>query len=334
MKKILYLLTALLALLAFQSCEEWEPVFGNQGDPEDETLVTLTPNITIADLKALYTKDGYPVHLEEDYIIGGQVISSDASGNVYRTLYIQDETGGIEVKIGLTGLYNDYKLGQWIYVKCEGLTLGNYQGMLQIGVDDPTGSYETAYLDVKSLVNAHVFKGAKADPVEPVTLQESDLKKSVNHGRYVTLNNLWYGDEIFCLWYPKSNGDSKSNSNRVFLSDDTWGVTTWAMSANKFYEYLYSGVWDAESLADGSKTVPQLREEGVSKSAYAVSQYFKMGNTDVQVRTSGYARFADTEIDTDVLAGNKSVNITGILTNYQGSPQFTLIDLDGVEINQ
>ena len=64
--------------------------------------------------------------------------------------------------------------------------------------------------------------------------------------------------------------------------------------------------------------------------AYSVSQYFKMGNTDVQVRTSGYARFADTEIPQDVLDGKATVSFTGILTEYKGAAQFTLIDLDGV----
>jgi hypothetical protein len=55
-----------------------------------------------------------------------------------------------------------------------------------------------------------------------------------------------------------------------------------------------------------------------------------MGETIVQVRTSGYARFADKEIDKDVLSGETPISVTGILTNYQGSIQFTLIDEDSV----
>ena len=65
--------------------------------------------------------------------------------------------------------------------------------------------------------------------------------------------------------------------------------------------------------------------------AYSVSQYFKMGKTDVQVRSSGYARFADTEIPTEILSGAATVSFTGILTEYKGAAQFTLIDLDGVK---
>ena len=75
------------------------------------------------------------------------------------------------------------------------------------------------------------------------------------------------------------------------------------------------------------------KEDGtydIGSMAYSVSQYFKMGKTDVQVRSSGYARFADTEIPQEVLDGTATVTFTGILTEYKGAAQFTLIDLDGV----
>ena len=205
MKKILYTIATLL-LLAAASCQEWEPVWGNQGTPGEPQAQTLAVNTTIADLKALY--EGTPYHIEKDIVIGGQVISSDASGNIYRSLFIQDETGGIELKIGNSSLYNDYKTGQWVYVKCQGLTLGNYSGMLQLGMEDPTESYETAYMDVKRLIGAHIFKGAKAAPVTPRVISENELKdalkrsyKSPCFGTLVTLQNLTYANEIFVLIY-------------------------------------------------------------------------------------------------------------------------------------
>ncbi len=323
---------AFLAVGILASCDEMDPVLDpNNKDFEQDELVTLNPNMTIEELKAMYVNK--PVHIEGDIIIGGQVTTSDREGNVYRSIYIQDNTGGIEIKIGKSGLYNVYKLGQWVYVKCQGLTLGAYEGMLQIGVDDPTGEYETSYMDVQLLIDQHVFRGEKAASVSPVEVLEGDLLASHNMGRYVTLKGLTYGDQIFCLMYPDQNGNKKLTSNRVFLSDKTWGVTTWAMSANKMREYLNSGIWDTAVLADGSKTVKELREAGkMDIVANYVSHYFKMGGTNIQIRTSGYAKFADTEIDPDVLNGSKSVNITGILTNYRGAAQFTLVSIDGVEV--
>ena len=64
--------------------------------------------------------------------------------------------------------------------------------------------------------------------------------------------------------------------------------------------------------------------------AYSVSQYFKMGSESVQVRSSGYSRFADIEMPKAVLDGSATVTLTGILTEYKSEAQFTLIDLSGV----
>ena len=322
---------ASLALLA--SCDEWEPVFtGNYGEADIYEPVTMTPNTTILELKKMYT-EGTPLTIEKDIIIGGQVISEDKSGNIYKSLYIQDATAGIELKLGKNGLYNDYKLGQWVYVKCSGLTLGAYNGMIQLGCEDPTNDYETSYMEAQYLIDTHVFRGEIGTPLTAKKVAETDLTKEENLGCYVELDGLTYGNEIFLLVYIDPNKDTKDNDNRIFFSDKTWGVTTWAMSKQSFINYLESGVFDSGSTNTGRKVTDVKPILIKNASAYSVSQYFKMGSSDVQVRTSGYARFADTQIDPAILSGNAKVNMKGILSIYKGQAQFTLIDLkDGVEI--
>ena len=96
--------------------------------------------------------------------------------------------------------------------------------------------------------------------------------------------------------------------------------------ARKFKNYL-------EEKEVGYK---ETRDNGevyyhIGSMAYSVSQYFTMGSKGVQVRSSGYARFADTKIPAEVLDGKETVTLTGILTKYKGEAQFTLIDLDGVK---
>lgn len=350
MNKIFYAIgTFAAALTLLASCDEWEPVFtGDYGKADVYKPVTLTPNKTIMELKSLYKNA--PVKIEDGIIIGGQVISEDRSGNIYKSIYIQDATGAIEVKIGKNSLYNDYKLGQWVYVKCSGLTLGAYNGMIQLGYEDASGEYETSYLDVQYIIDTHVFRGELDTPLAPKKVAESDLLKEENLGCYVEIDGLKYGSvknpkgEIFCLIYVDSSKDKKSDSNRIFLSstgkdykpvkDPSWGIKTWAMSKQGFISYLKSGVLDEGMLNDNSKPIsdPELKSTLIKNAdAYAVSQYFRMGSTDVQVRTSGYAKFADTQIDQKILNGTE-VNLRGILTKFDGKPQFTLIDLNGVEI--
>lgn len=321
---------AAVSLAALASCDEWEPVFtGDYGKADVYTPVTLTPNTTILDLKNMYK--GAPVTISDDIVIGGQVISEDRSGNVYKSLYIQDETGGIELKIGKNGLYNDYKLGQWVYVKCSGLTLGAYNGMVQLGWESNDSKYETSYIEVQYIIDTHIFRGEIGTPVAAKKVAEADLLKEENVGCYVELDGLTYSDKIFLLVYIDPNKDTSDNDNRIFFSDKTWGVTTWAMSKQGFLNYLNSGAFDEGKTNTGRKVTDLKKELTKNASAYTISQYFKMGSADVQIRTSGYSKFADTQIDQKILKGSK-INVKGILTTYKGSAQFTLIDLDGVEI--
>ena len=77
MNKIFYAIgTFAAALTLLASCDEWEPVFtGDYGKADVYKPVTLTPNKTIMELKSLYKNA--PVKIEDNIIIGGQVISED-----------------------------------------------------------------------------------------------------------------------------------------------------------------------------------------------------------------------------------------------------------------
>lgn len=363
MKKTLSVLAALAAILT--ACEEWQPVTTlGYAEPDaariwtDADMAGYGERLTIADLCKKY-KTGKPSKLESGWI-KGQVISNDASGNIYRTMYIQDETGGIEVKTGRTNASNEFRMGQWVYVKLSGLTLGMYgyksgnyggQGMIQLGLEDQSGEYETAYIDLPLLVDNFILKGAVEDAPVPVTVTESQLPgtgdtQATNRyiGTLVKLKGLRYGGQIFALIYLTYNEDTKKSENRIFLSDKTWGVTTWALTKDRMGAMLEAGTWDSVQIGNSGDynygTVADHRNVSgingstygdIERNAYSVSHYFKMGSHDIQVRSSGYARFADIALDPAVLDGSATVDMTGILTMYQGSIQFTLLDLDGVE---
>ena len=383
MKKSLIITAALLALASCGLKEEFQPVFtGKYPAPEperywsDEDFGRIT---SIADLVSGYTI-GQPKVLTNT-VIKGVVTTTDRPGNFYKSFYIQDETGGIEIKVGKNGLYNDYLLGQTVYVDCEDLTLGMYgyksgnyggMGMAQLGFSDPSGSYETSYMEIPLLIDAHVLRGNPSElhPVTPAVItsasQLPDPKTATQAtnkliGSMVTLKGLTYGSEVFCLLYLDSNQDKKSYTNRVFLSssnssDPTCGITTWAMSKEKMTEYLYSGIWDECKVGSGSTyaedeegntlTVGSYRGEnglydasingfnGIERTAYSVSQYFKLGSTDIQIRTSGFCKFCDVEIDPDVLSGKATIDVTGVLTLYQGSFQLVVNNIDDITVNR
>lgn len=443
MKKIIIITAALAAMVSCQSLkEEFQPVFTTSYDQpqpskiwtQDEVVKKYGEIISIADLVSQY-EQGKPFDMTKKNVISGIISTTDQPGNFYKSFYIQDETGGIEIKVGKTGLYNDFLPGQRVYVNLKGLTLGMYgfksnkgNGMVQIGGSrnlnndgTPADKYETSYIENAVVIDSHILRGevegGKAQVPAAEEISVSDLPgtsatqaTNPNVGRLVTLKGLKYDNQVFVLLYLDSNRDKESYDNRVFLSDTQWGVTTWAMSESKMKSYLYTGIWDTAEIGSGSnrlkylcgttktvadlthvyflntkmvndyitaktygvdengvpyhiedgnkvplmdlETVNQYKEAGnyyfdpdnvpyyltkdingntlypgIEKAAYSVSQYFKMGNRNIQVRTSGYCKFSDTEINPAVLDGSKTISVTGILTLYEGSIQITVNDV-------
>ena len=219
------------------SCVEFEA-------PEKYTPVTMEANTTIKALKAMYSTG--PTKILDDVIISGVVNSSDKDGNIYRTLYIQDETGGLEVKIGKTGLYNTYKEGMTLYIKAKDLVLGAYGGVVGLGAASTEDKYETSYLDVQHLIDTHIFKGEVGQKIEPKVLTSSSDVKDALLGTLVTLQGATY-----------SGGDN------VTIGGVPTPLTTWAVSSSRNDGNALSG--NQNFSFGGTKIV--VRSSGYSKFA-------------------------------------------------------------------
>ena len=61
------------------------------------------------------------------------VIGNDESGNIYKQVYLQDDTGGILLIVNLTGLFAQFRVGQEVIVELDDLCVGKYYGAYQIG---------------------------------------------------------------------------------------------------------------------------------------------------------------------------------------------------------
>ena len=117
-----------------------------------------------------YKLVGEDIFVDEDVYIKGVVTSDDTEGNVYKSLYIQDETSGIELKLN-NNVGIRYKKGTWVYVRLTGLYLGNYRMMLSLG-GAPSESYNKAgehkfyansNIELQEVIDKHVFPGKPKD---------------------------------------------------------------------------------------------------------------------------------------------------------------------------
>lgn len=146
--RITKLILGLAILFSLGSCVKGEfdtpPVF----IPKFEG----TANKTIAELKATYL--GVLDSIKEDLIIQGIVVGNDESGNIYKKLIIQDATGGIELNLDRTSMYTEFKLGQRVFVKCKGMFLGDYNGLIQLG-----GKFNGSIGRLPdAMINQHLFR--------------------------------------------------------------------------------------------------------------------------------------------------------------------------------
>ena len=163
------------ALLIFNSCVDDD----FDTPPADGTDPDITANTTIAELKALHTIGGLE-EVKDDIIITGIVIADDRSGNFFRQLIIQDETGGIELRINETDLFNEYGIGRRVFVNCRTLWLGDYNGVTQLGAGtepDDRGGVQLARIPAV-LLPEFLVKGQWNQPVIPVVKSIAQLRNT------------------------------------------------------------------------------------------------------------------------------------------------------------
>ena len=131
MKRFNYYLSLMLLLVFTAACSD-------EFDQPPMVIPTAEhqANMTIAEFKAKHWQDdrNYIDTVKEDEIIHGWVTSSDESGNVYKSLYIMDESGyGLSISINQNSLYNKYRIGQEIVLPLKGYFVGKYNGQQQLG---------------------------------------------------------------------------------------------------------------------------------------------------------------------------------------------------------
>ena len=130
----------LFTLLLLTSCHdngEWDApsteigmaAYGNQN-------IQPTNLKTIAEVKTLFQNEinnnGLRM-VKEPMQIRGIVTGNDEGGNIYNSLYIQDNTGAIAISLAQSGLYGAFSVGQCVLIELQDLYIGGYGKQAQIG---------------------------------------------------------------------------------------------------------------------------------------------------------------------------------------------------------
>ena len=136
------MITAVCVLFASCMGDSYAGIDENAPVPYGNNELTETNVITIAQLKSDYAtyiatdyRDGQSfAKVTDDVKIKAIVTSSDAQGNIYQELALQDATGAIIVSVAQGGLYGPLPVGTEILVSLKDLYVGNYGKQAQIGM--------------------------------------------------------------------------------------------------------------------------------------------------------------------------------------------------------
>ena len=189
MKSIKYSLMGLAILaMGLTGCQD------SYDAPDLQTpKATMQPNTTLAEIKSLIAEqyDGENdvcIKVEqkengENYIVHGRVISSDASGNIYQNLVIQDETAALTLSIREGSMWTSYRVGQDVVLDITGLYMGTYSGLYQIGwLDQYNGGPSMTFM------SWFMFK----DHNEMNGLPNQDFQ-------YIPINSEWPSANPYCF---------------------------------------------------------------------------------------------------------------------------------------
>ncbi len=180
--KYLLKLTAILAtgLILITGCIK------NDFDEPPKTDIPVGGKLTIAQLRALY--NGEPHKFTGDTSVYGYIVMDESSGNIYKSAYLQDSTGAINLHLMASGgLYE----GDYVRVYVKGIVLSDYSGVLQLDSVD---------------VDKNIIKQSTNNVIPPKLVTISQLNTGVYESRLIALEGVQFTDsELGNTWADPVN---------------------------------------------------------------------------------------------------------------------------------
>lgn len=293
-----------LYILSFAACVKK----GYEGPPDTSGYDPhLSVNTTIAQLNAMPRNKA----VTDDMVIAGLVVMDDKSGNYFRKIVIQDSSGGVEVLLGQSNLYNDFPVGRKIYIQCKGLYPGDYNGNPQLGyTPDRTGSLSDipALLISDFVVKANYPNAIIPDTLTIAQLSKRDATKYLN--TLIAIKDVEFADEDTGIPYAQQASIASATSLRI--KDCKGDSVMLRTSGNaRFQPYLtprgngvltgvltrYNDEWQLSIRDTTDVRFSNVRCDGSSGGAVLFSEDFSGLADHAEVTLPGWTNFAE--------AGNK-----------------------------
>ena len=364
MKTKKYILFALAVLGLTTSCMkgDWDAP-----SPEDGMASYGNQNIkatnlkTIAEVKALYANEinnNSLAQVTQAMQIQGIVTGNDVGGNIYNSLYIQDNTGAIAISIGQGGLYGAFSVGQCVLIELNGLYIGGYGKQPQLGTTYTNPNKEGATPQVGRMTRYVWGDHYKLIPaVDGLMIAPLDVKYNLNSlniaedcGKLITLRGVELAEADGKAVFAPSDGSVTLTANcanrtikgvsNVVLRTSTYAdfanqpmptgrvdITGVATRYNDTWQFLMRDYNDITASQTEPAPVPTPAGAGTQDNPYnvaGVAAYTKsLGKDETsakEIYTTGIITTVS-EIDTEGNFGNATYLISDDVAGYTGTFQ-------------
>ena len=147
------------------------------------------PTTTIAYLKS-HIIGTHPHAIEDDVVVVGRVVSSDAEDNYYRSLVVDDGTAAVEVMMGISPLAANYPEGLMVALCLDGCYAAYQRGIAAVGTQAPKyESFDVGYLASREVIDRVVVRSDDVAVLPPRSVTISDLRRE-DCGRLVRIDDL------------------------------------------------------------------------------------------------------------------------------------------------
>lgn len=155
-------------------------------------------NTQISAIKALNDTDT-PLEITENLILEGYVVSSDETGNFFKTISIQDKaenpTTGMSIELDLANTYTNFPVGSKILVNAKGLFVAKDRGSYKIGTKftDAKGTERVgrmAEVDALKKVAMSCEEKVQIKPTKFTSIEQALNEANIN--TLITLENVQF----------------------------------------------------------------------------------------------------------------------------------------------
>jgi hypothetical protein len=162
----------------------------------------------------------------QSFVIEGTVVANDEHDNWYKSICIQDKTGGIVVQMDGLALYQQYPIGSLLRLSVQNLWLSDYRRMLQLvaAVDTSSGSLTTTGIP-KPMFSKHIRLVKEEMPITPLIVSFKNLGDSLQ-GRLIQLTGVELSAQDTGQSYADSRNKIGASKSLKFCTGGTVYIRT------------------------------------------------------------------------------------------------------------